>query len=133
MIGSEGTSGKKTLDSEKGKSLQRGKTDVFTLTFEDVGIPRQLRVGHDLKGFFSDWHLAEITVACEKRGEFLFPCNAWIGKDVESGAVMERLLDTTTVLANVSGVGGSFHVEIETADIKGASTTSEGKQFFSFI
>ena len=63
-------------------------------------------------------------VDCEGRGQYTFECNEWFSKDKKYGGIMER----TLLAAEGSSVQTTVYVvEIQTADFKGSSTTSNIK------
>ena len=44
----------------KGKNLQQGAVDKFTIDLEDIGRPYKLRVGHNNTGVCPGWHLDRV-------------------------------------------------------------------------
>jgi hypothetical protein len=59
LIGELKESDKIILPSS-GNNFESGKVDVFHIKGEDVGLIKQLRIGHDNSGFGPGWHLAKV-------------------------------------------------------------------------
>jgi hypothetical protein len=73
------------------KKLDRGATDEFDFPDTvDVGDLTNLKVWHDSKGLGAGWHLDSITVSNGAK-TWLFPCNRWLDKEEDDGAVSREL------------------------------------------
>ena len=72
---------------------------------EDVGDPlEKIRVGHDDSGLGPAWHLEKVEVRKSLRGPgpkgsvlYEFPCNRWLAKNREDGAIARDLVCTRVV------------------------------------
>lgn len=62
IVGDDGRTLRKTLDSPGHDPFERGNTDSFRILGRNVGKMTAVVVGHDNKGFCPDWHLKQIKV-----------------------------------------------------------------------
>ena len=68
------------------------------LQMEDVGDPlEKIRIGHDDSGIGPAWHLTKVEVRKMLRGQkgsvlYEFPCNRWLAKNREDGAIARDLV-----------------------------------------
>ena len=51
---------KRIFTPSSAANYQSGKIDVFNATFEDVGVLKNLRIGHDNSGLGPSWHLSKV-------------------------------------------------------------------------
>ena len=89
----------------------------------DVGDLKQLKIGHDNKGFGPGWHLKEVSIECNHKN-FIFPCNKWLDKREGDGKI-ERDLICADVLSNVPVSGSDeidYTINVVTSDIPSAGT-----------
>ena len=82
---------------------------VVCAQMEDVGDPlEKIRVGHDDSGLGPAWHLEKVEVRKSLRGPgpgagpkgsvlYEFPCNRWLAKNREDGAIARDLVCTRVV------------------------------------
>ena len=113
LFGEKGDTGQRPLrrSAEHRDKFQRGNLDTFVLDAVDLGRLTKLRIGHDDSGpgsgssaskallqsqhhRFEGWYLEKVTVAVvgEKRQPPVdFPCDRWLAKDEEDGAVVRDL------------------------------------------
>jgi PLAT/LH2 domain-containing protein len=92
MFGSNGTSGERELENYA-DNFENGKIDTFSVTMQDIGVIRRVRIRHDNTGSNPGWFLDGIRIHNESNdGEWFFPCNRWLSIGNDDGQI-ERLLD----------------------------------------
>ncbi|XP_012940880.1 lipoxygenase homology domain-containing protein 1 [Aplysia californica] len=149
LYGKETATQPKNLCSSKRECKQRfkrGSPDKFIIELEDVGDTiEKIRIGHDGSGFGAGWHLDKVEVRrlheTGKNGlgsiTYTFPCNRWLAKDMEDGAIERELLPEKAVQEIIGRDGQTkskevkikdrlkakkYTVEVFTGDMKGGGT-----------
>jgi len=89
MIGEHGSSEELQLKTEIGH-MERGMTDKYSVSSEDVGALKKIIVRHDNTGFGPAWYLEWIRVNDGRGKSYHFECNDWLDKESLSGNI--RLL-----------------------------------------
>jgi hypothetical protein len=125
MFGKRYSTNKINLDTSRTNKdkFERGNTDVFIVQALDVGDLKQLKIGHDNKGFGAGWHLKEVFVECNNK-KFIFPCNKWLDKKEDDGKI-ERDLFCTDVKASLPLNNSDeidYTINVVTSDISDAGT-----------
>jgi hypothetical protein len=91
LFGTEGNSGERQLDNS-GNDFERGHTDVYSITMEDIGDLEKIRIRHNNKHDKPGWFLDRVTVQNERTGTaWVFPCSRWLATDEDDGQI-DRLL-----------------------------------------
>ncbi|KAH3764217.1 hypothetical protein Pelo_3920 [Pelomyxa schiedti] len=75
----------------KGNLFEKGQTDNFTLELPDIGALSKLRIWHDNSGPGPGWYLESVTITVGDRPPVRFPCNHWLDKKREDGAISRIL------------------------------------------
>lgn len=135
-------------DSKKKRKgcFNRSSVDVFVRELPDVGDQiDKIRVGHDNKGFGAAWHLDKVEVRRLTETEdgakqgcvtFTFPCNRWLAKGEDDGAIVRELVPTKITEEAVDKSGKvstsehrvdalevhSYKIQVFTGDVKKAGT-----------
>ncbi|VEL10704.1 unnamed protein product [Protopolystoma xenopodis] len=113
------------VDSKK--CFERKSRDVFFVQLEEISEPlSKLRIGHNGSGVAAGWHLDRVEVPIT----YVFPCNRWLAKDEEDGALDLDLLPTRVMKGSdlvETGPGLStklYQIRVITADVKEAGTNA---------
>ncbi|XP_071500737.1 lipoxygenase homology domain-containing protein 1-like [Diadema antillarum] len=103
LFGLRGTSKKMQLAGRPNTNpFERGTSDIFQLTCNNVGPLKRIRIEHDNTGFAAGWFLERVVVTDTnnpKRGKFYFPCNQWLAKDEADGKISRDLIGSRDPLA----------------------------------
>ncbi|XP_013416715.1 lipoxygenase homology domain-containing protein 1 isoform X2 [Lingula anatina] len=146
LYGKDSCTQQKSLCSskrERKQSFNKGAVDKFVLELEDVGDTiEKIRIGHDNSGFGSGWHLSKVEVRRLKdtgKGSvtYVFPCNRWLARDEDDGAIARELVAEKIIEENVKKDGTvkkkeldtgeklknkKYIVNVYTGDVRGAGT-----------
>ncbi|KAH9519113.1 Lipoxygenase y domain-containing protein 1 [Bulinus truncatus] len=146
LYGKEKATDKKNLCSSKKEcksKFNKGSVDKFIVEMEDVGESiEKLRIGHDDSGFGAAWHLEKVEVRrLHNSGKgsvtYTFPCNRWLAKNEDDGAIERELLPVKAVQEVVGRDGETkakelklkdtleskkYTVEVYTGDMSGGGT-----------
>ncbi|XP_050409617.1 lipoxygenase homology domain-containing protein 1 [Patella vulgata] len=116
---------------ERKECFNKGSVDKFVVELEDVGEPiEKLRIGHDDSGLMAGWHLEKIEVrklqegarkklgTTKKMGSitYSFPCNRWLARNEEDGAIERELLPEKAVKEVVNKDGEVRAKEVKISD-----------------
>nr|KAI8760088.1 lipoxygenase homology domain-containing protein 1-like [Biomphalaria glabrata] len=146
LYGKETATQQKNLCSSKKEcksKFNKGSVDKFIVELEDVGPSiEKLRIGHDGSGFGAAWHLDKVEVRrLHDSGKgsvtYTFPCNRWLAKDEDDGAIERELLPAKLIQEIVGKDGETkskelkikdkleskkYNVEVFTGDVSGGGT-----------
>eukprot|EP00794_Sanderia_malayensis_P016965 gene16965-18674_t len=102
------TESKKKMRKE---CFNKGSVDTFVRELEDIGEQiEKIRIGHDNKGFTPGWHLEKVEIRrLNEDGAgsttFTFPCNRWLAKDEDDGAIVRELLPGKVIEETINESG----------------------------
>jgi hypothetical protein len=116
LVGQNNFTGKLPLENSK-NNFERAKTDVFTVTADEVGDLQKIRIGHDGNGMSDGWFLEKVTVKnTVSNGQWIFGCNRWLASDEDDGSIVRELVqgDAAQLI--------KYHVCVATGNIRGAGT-----------
>lgn len=118
IVGENGDIGPKVLDNSK-NNFERGKKDTFNLQSPGLGELKSVRISHDNKGVGAAWFLDKVVVTDASTGvPVVFPCNRWLAKGEDDGAISRELTPEgtwTTV---------PYKVHVQTSDKRWAGTSA---------
>ncbi|GFH09790.1 uncharacterized protein HaLaN_04999, partial [Haematococcus lacustris] len=132
LYGEKGETGRLKLDNPK-NNFERGDTDVFNITAEDVGPLRSMKVSSDDKGLGSAWHLDIVTVVSSAKPsvKYWFYCGQWLSQEHGLDKTLRAELSDprpnlptytiTTHTSDISGAGTDAQVFINLFGVKGES------------
>ena len=118
-------------------SFERGSVDHFNFELKDIGAPYKIRVGHDDKGFGSDWHLDKVVMIQQQtKVAYEFPCAKWLSKSKDDRKVVRELPVSQTLGLDHTGQVKAQVVEqravltyklsVVTGTVRGAGTDVRG-------
>jgi hypothetical protein len=124
LYGSMGECTEECFLTPKKDCFERGSVDIFVKELEDVGDQiEKLRVGHDNKGFGSDWHLDKVEVrrmnttdsldssgAAKGTTTFTFVCGKWLAKGKDDGTIVRELVPTKIEEEQIDAKTGKMSV-----------------------
>ncbi|MCJ8735061.1 hypothetical protein PDJAM_G00242560 [Pangasius djambal] len=127
LIGDLGDTGDRILVNCKNNvnKFEKGNGDEFIIEAVSIGQVRRVRIGHDGRGGGCGWFLDKVVVREEGQAEseaVEFPCNRWLDRNEDDGQIVQELVPFADgqKLFNTS-----FHIEVKTGDISGASSDSK--------
>nr|XP_047928401.1 oxygen-regulated protein 1 isoform X1 [Anser cygnoides] len=72
--------------------FERGKVDTFKIKTKKLGSLHSIEIGHDGKGFGSDWFLEKVEITDASRNSvYCFNCNRWLAEDGSEGSTVVQL------------------------------------------
>ena len=95
------------------------------LQLDDVGeVIEKIRIGHNNKGLTAGWHLERVEVRrLQEDGQscttHVFPCNRWLAKGEDDGAIVRELVPQKVLEETVSDRGDVKTKEREQATLDG--------------
>lgn len=93
LMGSQGNSSERKLDTFPKNEFETGDVDSFTYVTRSVGDLSKIKIRHDNSGAGSGWYLNYVTVKEPGTGkQWTFPCNRWLATD-EDDSKIERILN----------------------------------------
>jgi hypothetical protein len=93
---------------------------VFTVTTNELGELKSIRIGHDDSGIGPDWFLDGVKIKNERTGkEYTFGCGKWLSSSRSNAQLIRDLVPTggefTTDIT-------TYRVTVKTGDLRGSGT-----------
>ncbi|XP_059150632.1 lipoxygenase homology domain-containing protein 1-like isoform X2 [Physella acuta] len=121
MFGEFGDSGEKKLRKSKKNCFERKAIEEFILTCPKLGRLDRIRIGHDNSGPNAGWFLDKIIVDdVQAKTVYNFPCQRWLAKDEDDGAITRELY--VNVGPRDMSKGFPFVVTVKTGNKSNAGT-----------
>jgi len=120
LFGEKGDTGQFKLNNSH---LERGTVEEFEHMAVDLGKLTKVNIGHDNRGFSSDWFLDSVVIRNETTGiETTFVCQQWLATDKGEKKLVRDLFPSKDgeKVSNVT----KYLVEVITGDVFGASTNA---------
>ncbi|CAF2355156.1 unnamed protein product [Rotaria sp. Silwood2] len=103
--------------------FEKGRTDHFTLEFDELGKIQHIIIGHNGKNLGAGWFLDWIEIDIPMRGElYRFVCNRWLDKSEGDGKI-ELDLTPSDVIKKSRVI--PYEVTVFTGDKSGAGTDAK--------
>ena len=121
LFGENGSSGKRKLEGQS-NNFERNQLDKFNIDAVDLGLIKEINIGHDGSGWGSGWFLEKVTVRNPLNGnEFYFLCGRWLASDEDDGKIVRQLTPS-----NEDGKASlplvDYTISVFTGDRRGAGT-----------
>ncbi|XP_059165247.1 lipoxygenase homology domain-containing protein 1-like [Physella acuta] len=93
LHGTRGSTGRIDLRYHNRKSFEKGITDIFTGSEENVGYINSITIGHDNSGWRPGWFLVDVRITQHVTPslEFLFNWNNWIATTELDGTIVKTI------------------------------------------
>ncbi|CAH1776005.1 unnamed protein product [Owenia fusiformis] len=100
VVGERGDTGNRQLLKSLtygGDKLQADHMDLFVVEAVDLGVIRQVVVGHDVQESGAGWHLDKVVIKESQQSdkEYVFECSNWLDIGEDDGSI-ERTLEIST-------------------------------------
>jgi len=100
--------------------FERGMTDTFKISCQNLGELKSCKIGHDSRGENPAWHLSHVKVTdLSARRSWLFHADRWLDARRGDGAASVTLSPSQT---GPQKSKSKYKVKLHTGDMKGAGT-----------
>ena len=120
VFGANGNSGVHKLDNAR-DNFERNKSEVFQISYVDLGDIQRIRIGHDGKGWGAGWFLDKVIIETGEGVTKYFLCGRWLAADEDDGQIVRELLPAPEDKQTYSKLV-DYKITVITGDRRGSGT-----------